>query len=129
MTRSKCSYELRSSNKNINQKVFTKEPSLKYAGWRMSVVKPMLLSFSSSASTKNPVQKRTREKFPIDVVTSSQLVMDQKEPLPGMKMDVPAPQPAHTEAHLPPSAETENFTPGLCFKGSDSLLLGSRTST
>lgn len=78
---------------------------------------PMLLLFLSSASTKNPVQKRTKEKFPIDVVTSSQPEMDHKEQVPEMKMDVPPPQSAHTEALPPPSAETENFTPGLGSRG------------
>lgn len=43
--------------------------------------------------------------------------MDQTELVPEKKVDVPPPQSAHTEALLPPSAETENFTPGLCPRG------------
>lgn len=62
------------------------------------------LLLSTAASAKNPVQKRTKEKFPVDPVTSSEPALHSKEQIP----------PPHAEAPLPPSAETENCTAGLC---------------
>lgn len=77
----------------------------------------LTLLASTSASTKNLVQKRTKEKFPVDPVTSSEPALDKKEQSPAVKMELPRPDAAHTEALLPPSAETENCATGLCCRG------------
>lgn len=67
----------------------------------------------TSASAKSLVQKRTKEKFPVDIVTASKPVLDKEEQLPEVKMELPSTETIDTEALPPSSAEAENSTQGL----------------
>lgn len=90
----------------LERKLFSSERTLRQAQSdkiRMQLrIEELQQKYQPKASTKNLVQKRTKERFPVDPVTSCEPALDSKEQIP----------PPHTEALLPPSAQTENCTAG-----------------
>lgn len=71
----------------------------------------------SVEAKKNPIQKRKKEKLPVDIIPSSEEMMLVKgEQVVAVVMDVTHPKTAEPEADIRPSAEALNATQGLCIQ-------------
>lgn len=80
----------------------------------MSPIRIVFSQFLTSESKKDLIQKRKKEKLPVDIVPSSEPTLDKCEQVAAVEMDLSPTETANTEAPLPPPAKAVNSTQGLC---------------
>ncbi|TKS71994.1 Nucleotide exchange factor SIL1 [Collichthys lucidus] len=81
---------------------------------------------------KNPIQKRKKEKLPVDITPSEDTTIDKGQHGVAVEMDVTNTKTEDPVAHTSPTAEAVNATQGVCSGGqcvcvSVHVILGERT--
>lgn len=80
----------------------------------MLLIHVVFSQFLTLESKKNLIQKRKKEKLPVDIVPSSEPTLDKCEQVAAVEMDLSPTETADTEAPFPPPAKAVNSTQGLC---------------
>ncbi|KAE8277638.1 Protein Spindly-A [Larimichthys crocea] len=68
---------------------------------------------------KNPIQKRKKEKLPVDITPSEETTIDKGQHVVAVEMDVTNTKTEDPAAHTSPTAEAVNATQGVCSGGSE----------
>lgn len=74
-------------------------------------------NFLCVESKKNLIQKRKKEKLPVDIIPSSEQTLDKGEQVVAVEMDITNTKTADPDAQTPPTAEAVSSTQGLCLRG------------
>lgn len=75
------------------------------------------MSFSRLDSKKNLIQKRKKEKLPVDIIPPSEHIVGKGEQVVALDMDIRDAKSAEPEAQTLPTPETLSSTQGLCIRG------------
>lgn len=74
-------------------------------------------SLDSPDAKKNPIQKRKKEKLPVDITPSEETTIDKGQHVVAVEMDVTNTKTEDPAAHTSPTAEAVNATQGVCSGG------------
>ncbi|XP_010748938.2 protein Spindly [Larimichthys crocea] len=107
----------------LERKLFSSERLLKQA--QSDKIKLQLRveelqhKYEPKDAKKNPIQKRKKEKLPVDITPSEETTIDKGQHVVAVEMDVTNTKTEDPAAHTSPTAEAVNATQGVCSGGSE----------
>ncbi len=81
----------------------------------------MASMFLSPEAKKNLIQRRKKEKLPVDIVPSNEETLHRGEQTVAMEMDVTNTKTAEPETNVSPPADAVSSTQGVCVSVSVSV--------
>lgn len=85
--------------------------------WSDVLDRSVCTSLNSPDAKKNLIQKRKKEKLPVDIAPSEETVLDKGKHVVAVEMDVTNAKAEDPAAHTSPTAETVSATQSACSGG------------